>query len=80
MLKVLREYDTDSEHIVEFTRDGETVLHTVKTGRVLEPIGTQVVQKVPTIEERLNQIERNQTAQLLAVSDLYELLLAGGTV
>lgn len=81
MLEVLREYIEDEYRIIEYTKDGVTVSHIVKTG--LEEPGGETLPVPPNpIEELqaenatllLNQAKQEQQIQQLE-SDIADLLL-----
>lgn len=50
MLQILREYVQDGYTITEYTRDGETISHTVKTAI---PPEIEPVEEQPTLEEQI---------------------------
>lgn len=58
---ILREYVSDGFNIIEYTKDGETVSHTVKTPipQEIEPIEPQ-----PTIHEQILYETQYQTTIL----------------
>lgn len=54
-IQLLREYEEDGFKVQEYTRDGETVSHIVKTTIqvLVEPV---IPTQVPTLEDKINYL------------------------
>lgn len=67
-MEILKQYIYDAYQVTEYTKDGETVSHVVKT-----PIPQEIepIEPVPTIEEQILFETQYQTAVL-------EILTLGG--
>lgn len=64
MIKVLREYEENGYQITEYTKDGETVSHTVKVAISDEPTEPVSTMELPTIEEQILSETQYQTVLL----------------
>jgi ribosomal protein S16 len=69
MLRILNQYELDGYKVVEYTKDGVTVSHTVKTLIQTEPI--EPVEPRSSIEELILAENLYQTA-------LFEFQMIGG--
>lgn len=77
MVTKLREYIENGIQVIEYTRDGESVSHVVKT-----PVVTEPTEPVETVEEKLarmeQQLEAQSLVQLEVLATIYEELLMKG--
>ncbi|MGE7922384.1 hypothetical protein ACQKND_04255 [Viridibacillus arvi] len=69
-VKLLREYEENGEKVTEYTRDGETVSHTVRKPIVTEPPAP--IEPQPTLEELQTKTLLN-TEYLITMSELSNL-------
>jgi hypothetical protein len=81
MLSILREYIEDNYRVIEYTKDGQTVSHVVKT-----PVQTEIpleetlpVPPQETLEEKIarleQQIQNDTLVQFDVLATIYEELL-----
>jgi hypothetical protein len=80
MLQVLREYLEGEFQVTEYTRDGETVSHTVKVPKQVEiPLG-ETIPVQPTFDQRLQVAEKKNEDLNLQIIDIWENLINGGVL
>ncbi|WP_020189722.1 hypothetical protein [Kurthia sp. Dielmo] len=63
MVELLRKYEENGEQIEEYTRDGETVSHTVRT-LIMDDSMIEEVAPEPSIEEQILTETKYQTVLL----------------
>ncbi|MGE7624610.1 hypothetical protein ACQKMD_16595 [Viridibacillus sp. NPDC096237] len=74
----LKEYEENGFKVTEYTRDGETVSHTIREAIITEPIEPPVpVEPKPTLEELQTQLLLN-TEYLVTTSELSKLTNKNG--
>lgn len=82
MIQILKQYIEGDNQVTEYTRDGETVSHTVKQPVVTEPQEPVVPQE--TLEQKVDRIEIQRQddtlMQLDVLATIYEELLMKGSV
>jgi hypothetical protein len=80
MLQVLREYQEDAQEVTEYTRDGETVSHTVRVPIQEETPPAEPTETEPTLEEKITrleqQIQQDNLVTFEVLATIYEELLA----
>jgi len=68
-MQVLRKIQNDGFLIIEYTTDGQSVSHRVK--RIITESSREPVKGHLTLEERVEQLQSDNTTLLMAMTDVY---------
>lgn len=73
-MKILNQYAQDGYKVTQYTKDGTTVSHAIRT-LITKPVEIEPIEPQPTLEQRVEQLQQDNVILMDALATTFEELI-----